>query len=180
MEGRNELKMASSRETSPSRVPLLSNIANDLENEPATTEASLADLDQVKAKQIQENLKEFEQLFGADKDAFEQPTTTRRELWSYYLYYNVSLLLFQDQTLTITGRQWSGTRCLFTGSVSIRTHKCWLGSINIPDRERELPVWWMCYSLGCRHQVCCQRCAHCQRRLLCYHDVHIHLLGLGS
>lgn len=33
-------------------------------------------------------LEEYAQLFGADEDAYEQPTTTRTELWSYYLYYN--------------------------------------------------------------------------------------------
>ncbi len=44
----------------------------------------------VKTKEIKENLEKYEQLFGADEDAFDQPTTTRKELWSYYLYYNVS------------------------------------------------------------------------------------------
>jgi hypothetical protein len=33
-------------------------------------------------------LEEYEQLFGVDEDAYEQPTTTRKELWAYYLYYN--------------------------------------------------------------------------------------------
>ncbi|KAJ5601563.1 hypothetical protein N7510_011097 [Penicillium lagena] len=33
-------------------------------------------------------LQEYERLFGVDEDAYEQPTTTRRELWAYYLYYN--------------------------------------------------------------------------------------------
>jgi hypothetical protein len=47
----------------------------------------------LKAKQIRENLAKYEQLFGADEDAFDQPTTTRKELWSYYLYYNVRLKL---------------------------------------------------------------------------------------
>lgn len=47
----------------------------------------LADL--AKAKDIRENLAKYEQLFGADEDVFVQPTTTRKELWSYYLYYNV-------------------------------------------------------------------------------------------
>ena len=47
-------------------------------------------VDASKAKEIKENLEKYEQLFGADEDAFEQPTTTRKELWSYYLYYNVS------------------------------------------------------------------------------------------
>lgn len=64
-----------------------------------------------KAKQIRENLKRYEQLFGASEDAFEQPTTTRKELWSYYLYYNgdngvgpgsYSQALFQ-QALTAAG-----------------------------------------------------------------------------
>lgn len=45
--------------------------------------------DDTKAKQVKENLERYEQLFGADEDAFDQPTTTRKELWSYYLYYNV-------------------------------------------------------------------------------------------
>ncbi len=43
----------------------------------------------VERKEIKENLAKYEQLFGADEDDFEQPTTTREELWSYYLYYNV-------------------------------------------------------------------------------------------
>lgn len=33
-------------------------------------------------------LEEYERLFAVDEDAYEQPTTTRKELWSYYLYYN--------------------------------------------------------------------------------------------
>jgi hypothetical protein len=37
-------------------------------------------------------LQEYERLFGVDEDAYEQPTTTRKELWSYYLYYNGSFL----------------------------------------------------------------------------------------
>ena len=39
-------------------------------------------------RRVKENLHRFECLFGTDEDAFEQPTTTRKELWSYYLYYN--------------------------------------------------------------------------------------------
>lgn len=46
--------------------------------------------DDIQTKQIKENLIKYEQLFGADEDAFDQPTTTRKELWSYYLYYNVN------------------------------------------------------------------------------------------
>lgn len=36
----------------------------------------------------QPNREEYERLFGVDDFPDEQPTTTRRELWSYYLYYN--------------------------------------------------------------------------------------------
>lgn len=46
--------------------------------------------DGIQTQQIKENLQKYEQLFGADEDVFEQPTTTRKELWSYYLYHNVS------------------------------------------------------------------------------------------
>jgi hypothetical protein len=53
----------------------------------------LMDENDLKAKQIRENLEKYEHLFGADEDAFDQPTTTRKELWSYYLYYNVSFQL---------------------------------------------------------------------------------------
>ncbi|KAG4415241.1 hypothetical protein IFR04_011652 [Cadophora malorum] len=46
------------------------------------------EVDTDKASQIKENLQKYEQLFGTDEDAFDQPTATRKELWSYYLYYN--------------------------------------------------------------------------------------------
>lgn len=36
----------------------------------------------------QPNRSEYERLFGIDDFLDEQPTTSRRELWSYYLYYN--------------------------------------------------------------------------------------------
>ncbi|KAI5782573.1 autophagy-related protein 22-like protein [Geopyxis carbonaria] len=57
------------------------------------------------------NLARYERLFAATEDAYPQPTTTRRELWSYYLYYNgdngvgplsYSQALFQS-TLTAAG-----------------------------------------------------------------------------
>jgi hypothetical protein len=61
----------------------------------------LTDENDLKAKQIRENLEKYEQLFGADEDAFDQPTTSRKELWSYYLYYNVRLqLLDMDRKIT--------------------------------------------------------------------------------
>ncbi|KAJ5736351.1 uncharacterized protein N7483_001476 [Penicillium malachiteum] len=42
----------------------------------------------VTSSQPPTTLREYERLFRVDEDAFEQPTTTRKELWSYYLYYN--------------------------------------------------------------------------------------------
>lgn len=36
----------------------------------------------------QPNRDQYERLFGVDELLDEQPTTTRRELWSYYFYYN--------------------------------------------------------------------------------------------
>ena len=43
---------------------------------------------EVTQSQNRPTLEEYERLFGVDEDAYEQPTTTRRELWAYYLYYN--------------------------------------------------------------------------------------------
>ena len=39
-------------------------------------------------RQVRYNLERFKRLFGTDEDVFEQPTTSRKELWSYYAYYN--------------------------------------------------------------------------------------------
>lgn len=39
----------------------------------------------IEAEQEQD---EYDRLFGAEQDSFDAPTTTRKELWSYYLYYN--------------------------------------------------------------------------------------------
>lgn len=46
--------------------------------------------------QTRNTLEEYERLFGVDEDAYEQPTTTRKELWAYYLYYNGNGVLFQS------------------------------------------------------------------------------------
>ena len=43
-------------------------------------------------QQLQPNRDEYERLFGVNELLDEQPTTTRRELWSYYLYYNVECM----------------------------------------------------------------------------------------
>ncbi|GAQ04298.1 hypothetical protein ALT_1619 [Aspergillus lentulus] len=42
----------------------------------------------ITAQEVQSTRDDFERLFGVDEHSYEQPTTTRRELWSYYLYYN--------------------------------------------------------------------------------------------
>jgi hypothetical protein len=42
------------------------------------------------SKKKEKNLRSMSKLFRADEDAFVQPTTTRKELWSYYLYYKVN------------------------------------------------------------------------------------------
>ncbi|KAJ9216201.1 hypothetical protein DTO166G4_2133 [Paecilomyces variotii] len=41
-----------------------------------------------KQNRIRQNIEEYEQLFGVEEEAYSQPTTTKKELWSYYLYYN--------------------------------------------------------------------------------------------
>ena len=69
-------------------------------------------------RQIKENLERFERLFGADEDAFEQPTTSRKELWSYYLYYNgTTLTLLPLIEPPLTDSQ------VTMGSVRARTRK---------------------------------------------------------
>lgn len=73
-----------------SREPLLNNMDDSIGY---STQNNVlpngVEVDTDKASQIKENLQKYEQLFGTDEDAFDQPTTTRKELWSYYLYYNV-------------------------------------------------------------------------------------------
>ena len=39
---------------------------------------------------------DYARLFGAGESPDDQPTTTRRELWSYYLYYNGKLVCQRD------------------------------------------------------------------------------------
>jgi hypothetical protein len=100
-----------SRSNSHEREPLLSKasrmhdsletknaIADDVISKHATVE-----VDAAKRKEIKENLHKYEQLFGADEDAFVQPTTTRKELWAYYLYYNVCRGIFETFNLLTTG-----------------------------------------------------------------------------
>ena len=75
---------------SPSRQPLLERI-NDIDevSGDVISRHVAPEIDETKKREIKENLSKYEQLFGADEDAFIQPTTTKKELWSYYLYYNV-------------------------------------------------------------------------------------------
>ncbi|KAJ5276597.1 hypothetical protein N7524_002750 [Penicillium chrysogenum] len=55
---------------------------------PKIQESDKTDKVNVTTPQPYSTLEEYERLFGVDEDAYEQPTTTRKELWSYYLYYN--------------------------------------------------------------------------------------------
>ena len=76
---------------------------NDVVSKAVMTDTIAVD---AKTNEIKENLQKYEQLFGADEDAFVQPTTTRRELWAYYLYYNVSKMveiLVSGMRLTVLG-----------------------------------------------------------------------------
>jgi hypothetical protein len=49
--------------------------------------------------QPEHTLEEYERLFAVDEEAYEQPTTTRKELWSYYLYYNGKRLDWKNPRL---------------------------------------------------------------------------------
>ncbi|KAI9830541.1 MAG: hypothetical protein M1819_005499 [Sarea resinae] len=53
-----------------------------------TSELDDLDWSDAEHREIRANVQSYQHLFGADEDAFDQPTTTRKELWSYYLYYN--------------------------------------------------------------------------------------------
>jgi hypothetical protein len=55
---------------------------------PAAIEGGVK-VDEAKAERIKKTLEDYEKVFGIDEDAFDQPTTTRWELWSFYLYCNV-------------------------------------------------------------------------------------------
>jgi hypothetical protein len=59
------------------------NTQNDIISRHGTAET--AEIDDLSKRKLKENLEQYEQLFGADEDAFEQPTRRRKKLWSYYL-----------------------------------------------------------------------------------------------
>jgi hypothetical protein len=63
-----------------------------IENNDSTiqTNGDEISLDKTETNRIKKNLEKYEQLFGIDEESSGQPTTTRKELWSYYLYCNVS------------------------------------------------------------------------------------------
>jgi hypothetical protein len=64
--------------------------SDDALQDPPDNDSTMVEGTTAEQEQLRANLEEFERLFGADEDARDQPTTTRRELWSYYLYYNGS------------------------------------------------------------------------------------------
>lgn len=69
--------------------------------------------------QPEHTLEEYERLFGVDEDAYEQPTTTRKELWSYYLYYN-GKLIDRENSRPISYRA-------DTDKIKSRRQWCWSG-----------------------------------------------------
>jgi hypothetical protein len=52
----------------------------------------------------QAGLEEYEHLIGAE-NPHDAPTTTRRELWSYYLYYNGKLGSSVTPSLSVLTRR---------------------------------------------------------------------------
>lgn len=95
--------------------------------------------------QARNTLEEYERLFGVDEDAYEQPTTTRKELWAYYLYYNgerrVDILyeaLCSNVIVNIRNsrRQWRWSWVLQSGPVS---QTCFERKNNRPN-QKKFPV----------------------------------------
>lgn len=46
-------------------------------------------LDETESDRTKKDLDKYQKMFSIDEDSFDQPATTRKELWSYYLYSNV-------------------------------------------------------------------------------------------
>lgn len=72
----------------PEPAPSSSNNANGVSNHGNKDNTTQVEVTMAEQERIRSNLEEFERLFGVDEEAYDQPTTTRKELWSYYLYYN--------------------------------------------------------------------------------------------
>lgn len=79
---------------SPSRARTYSTMSSN-DDVRSNSSAAAADLPlqvandpDTKTTEISDNVERYVRLFGADEDSFSQPTTIRKELWSYYLYYN--------------------------------------------------------------------------------------------
>ncbi|KAF7935323.1 uncharacterized protein EAE97_008230 [Botrytis byssoidea] len=86
---------SSSGERSLSRQPLLRRRASmgspevdEIEDNAIEMNDNGMHIDGTKSDRIKKNLNKYEQLFGIDEESSSQPTTSRKELWSYYLYYN--------------------------------------------------------------------------------------------
>jgi len=65
-----------------------STVENQMNEEQAPKTGAAVEVAASSTPQARNTLEEYERLFGVDEDAYEQPTTTRKELWAYYLYYN--------------------------------------------------------------------------------------------
>lgn len=129
------------------------------------------ELDDIKQRALKQNLQKYEQLFGADEDAFIQPTTTRKELFSYYLYYDVSAIDAMNETVLMnTGRQRCRPRLLFASPLPIRPFRRRLGPCHFAHQARELWERRVRSSLGLGYEVRSQCGSHRQRDLFCRHD----------
>lgn len=77
----------------PNKVAIMAGIDDTIDygtntHDPETCSNQTARKTMMSQQQAQSNREEYEQLFGVEEPPGQQPTTTRRELWSYYLYYN--------------------------------------------------------------------------------------------
>lgn len=138
-------------------------------------------VDEQKAKQLRENLAKYEQLFGAGEDAFEQPTTTRKELWSYYLYYNACTFPhLQANTDLGPGRQRSRTRLIFPSPLPECLDERRLGPGHLSHQKGQLQQCWLCYSMGLTNSISHECSPHRKWDLLRGHDGYVRWPWLRS
>lgn len=117
----------------PSSIPSSSTSSSQIMAE--STMRSQSSMGNVSVDAIH-SLEEYERLFAVDEDAYEQPTTTRKELWSYYLYYNGGFQQLRKASLSSSDayserrRQRCRTRFLQSSSVSAQSKKNVIETMN--------------------------------------------------
>lgn len=104
----------------PEPASKTSNNGNDIPN-PSEKDNTTVEVTTAEQDQIRSNLEEFERLFGVDEESYEQPTTTRKELWSYYLYYNgnsaIGVIIRTSLTYSLRRGQWCWPRVIQSSAV---------------------------------------------------------------